>query len=239
VPGDDDVVDDNSSKHHRHMSVYQRKWLRVRSLWALIYDNYYQDYDWFFFGGDFVFVLVENLRNYLESDEIQAAANYGGRRVPLPSASSDNQQYPLFLGRRFDLGGGNHQKHDVYNAGASGYVINKAALKLFVVDGGNVPDALALPQKHTSGVDLMIARLFRRFGVYPYDTKDDAGGERFMVTTPGHHYDSKFPPWYHKQSIDILHGLDHCAAHSISFTYVPVPVMYRLYALLYGLCPPT
>ena len=83
----------------------------------------------------------------------------------------------------------------------------------------------------------MIAHLFRKFGVYPYDTQDETGGERFMITTPGHHYDSQFPAWYHKQSIDIQHGKDHCSERSIAFHYVPVQLMYRLYALVYGKCP--
>lgn len=219
---------------HGGDEVYLRQWLRVKATWSFIYDNYYQGYDWFFFSNDMVLLLVENLRHYLESDEIKAASNYANNNASSTSTNGDSesrQQTPLFLGRRFALGG---DMNDIFNAGGPGYVLNKAALKLFVLESGDHP-----PQQHTSKEDLMIARTFRLFGVYPYDTQDGTGGERFMVTTPGHHYESQFPAWYHKQSIDIQHGKDHCAERSISFHYVPVDLMYRLYALLYDMCPPT
>ena len=181
-----------------------------------------------------LFVLVENLRLYLESDEIKMSPSFPNQESASTATNTDSknqQQTPIFLGRRFALGG---DMNDIFNAGGPGYVLNKAALKVFVLDSGDHP-----PQQHTSMEDLMISRAFRLSGVYPYDTQDEAGGERFMITTPGHHYESKFPAWYHKQSIDIQHGKDHCAENSISFHYVPVDLMYRLYALLYDLCPPS
>ena len=214
---------------HGGDEVYLRKWLRVKATWTFVYENYYEAYDWFYFSNDMVFLLVENLRLYLESDEIKAASTYADGAVEVSDKSK--QQNPMFLGRRFALGG---DMNDIFNAGGPGYVLNKAALKIFVLESGDHP-----PQQHTSMEDLMIARTFRLFGVYPYDTQDETGGERFMITTPGHHYESQFPAWYHKQSIDIQHGKDHCAERSISFHYVPVDLMYRLYALLYDKCPPT
>ncbi|CAB9508613.1 acetylgalactosamine 3-beta-galactosyltransferase 1 [Seminavis robusta] len=205
---------------------HMRGWLRVRSTWSFIYDNYYDQYDWFYFSNDMVFLLVENLRLYLASLEIIAATRYN------QTTNNDNdntqQQIPLFMGRRFALGG---NLNDIFNAAGPGYVVNKAALKVFVVQAESY-----VPQQHTSKEDLMMARTFAHFGVFPYDTQDDTGGERFMITTPGHHYESQFPAWYHQQSIGIQHGVDHCSTQSISFHYVNSKLMYRLYALLYGNC---
>lgn len=207
--------------------INTRKWLRVRTTCSYIYDNYFDEYDWFFFSNDMVFLLMENLRLYLESDEIQTAANYGVTISEESSVTARNLM-PIFLGRRFALGG---DLSDIFNA-APVFVINKAALKLFIVEVGD-----ELPVKHTAKEDLMIARSFRQLGVYPYDTQDETGKERFMLTSPGNHYDNKFGPMYHKQSIDIQHGIDHCSERSISFHYVSVELMYRLYALLYKKCP--
>lgn len=54
-------------------------------------------YDYFHIGGDDLYILVENLRLYLESEEIQLASN-GGRYLP---DGSEDTQTPLFMGRRF------------------------------------------------------------------------------------------------------------------------------------------
>jgi len=234
-------------------------------MWAYIYDNYYQEgYDWFHIGGDDLYLIVENLRLYLESEEIQTAAN-GGFYLP---DGTETTQTPLFLGRRFAYQG---DMNDIFISGGSGYTMNRAALKALVTEG--LPNLF--PHAHTFSEDTMIAKIFRKkFGVYPYDTQDEAGRERYMVcnsllfpllfplcitrcvsqsnTTwsiaqpfmPGHHYGYKLPDdpskdWYAKYSINIKEGPDHCAAKSVAFHYVKDDAMYRLHALLYHLCPST
>ena len=75
--------------------------------------GYGRDFDWFFIGGDDLFVIPENLRAYLTSPEM-AAASEGGKR-------------PIFLGRRFQIPGG-----QLFNSGGAGYGLNRAALELLV-----------------------------------------------------------------------------------------------------------
>ena len=60
---------------------------------------------------------------------------------------------------------------------ASGYTMNKAALKALVVTG--FPNYF--PHAHTFSEDTMVAKVFRKMGVYPYETKDENGSERYMV----------------------------------------------------------
>lgn len=55
--------------------------------------------------------------------------------------------------------------------------MNKAALKALVVDG--FPNYF--PHAHTFSEDTMVAKVFRKMGVYPYETKDENGSERYMV----------------------------------------------------------
>jgi glycoprotein-N-acetylgalactosamine 3-beta-galactosyltransferase len=142
----------------------------------------------------------------------------------------------LFLGRRFAYTG---DMNDIFNSGGSGYTLNKAALKTLVVKG--FPQYF--PNAVTFSEDTMVARVFRHFGVFPYETKDDAGGERYMPFMPGHHYGYRLPKdassdWYAKYSINIKEGVDHCSPRSIAFHYVKDNAMKRLFALLYHLCPP-
>lgn len=211
--------------------AYGNIWQKVRSMWSYIYDNYYEKYDWFHIGGDDLYLIVENLKLYLESEEIKTAANGG---IYLPDGDQ-KVQTPLFLGRRFAYMG---DMNEIFNSGGSGYTLNKAALKTLVVYG--FPKYF--PNLRTFSEDTMVARVLRNFGVFPYETKDEAGGERYMPFMPGHHYGYRLPDdheqdWYAKYSINIKEGADHCAARSVAFHYVKGDAMMRLHALLYHLCP--
>ena len=130
--------------------------------------------------------------------------------------------------------------NDIFISGGSGYTMNKASLKLLVTEG--FPNYW--PHAHTFSEDTMVAKLLRKFDVFPYDTKDENGGERYMPFMPGHHYSYHLPKdianskdWYAHYSIDIKEGADHCAVDSVAFHYVKGNDMYRLFALVYGLCP--
>jgi len=217
---------------HEGPEEYNNIWQKVRSMWSYIYDNYYEKYDWFHIGGDDLFLLVENLRYYLESEEIQTAANGG---IYLPEGN-ETKQTPLLLGRRFAYMG---DMNNIFDSGGSGYTMNKAALKLLVTEG--FPNYF--PHRKTFSEDTMVATLFKKINmVLPYDTKDDAGGERYMPFLPGHHYSYRLPKdpskdWYAKYSIDIKEGPEHCSPQSVAFHYVKDDMMQRLFALAYGLCP--
>lgn len=172
--------------------------------------------------------MVENLRYYLESEEIRTAQNGG---IYLPSGD-EKVQTPMFLGRRFAYMG---DRNDIFNSGGSGYTLNKAALKTMVVDGFPT----FFPNLKTFSEDTMVAKLLRQYDILPYDTKDEAGGERYMPFMPGHHYSYRLDKsdWYTKYSINIKTGVDHCAARSVAFHYVKEQDMVRLHAMFYKLCP--
>ena len=64
---------------------YYGCWQKVRSMLTYIYKHYYGSYDWFFVSDDSIpFVLVENLRRYLGSDEITAAEENGSPLLGSP-----------------------------------------------------------------------------------------------------------------------------------------------------------
>jgi hypothetical protein len=96
---------------------YNNMWQKVRSMWSYIYDNYYDDFDWFHIGGDDMWLIVENLREYLGSEEIRSAAN-GGIYLTSPTSQPNVlTQTPLYLGCRWDAG------DVVFNTGGPGLCV--------------------------------------------------------------------------------------------------------------------
>eukprot|EP00970_Alexandrium_tamarense_P006222 scaffold1054_cov281-Alexandrium_tamarense.AAC.7 len=208
----------------------------VRSIWAYIYDNYYDVYDYFHIGGDDLYLIVENLRHYLESEEIQLASN-GGQFLP---NGYESTQMPLFLGKQLSEYG---NKDKLYLGGGSGYTLNKAALKSLVVHG--FPSCF--PHEKTSAEDMMVSKCFEKIGIFPYDSKDETGAERYLQLAPGdqctlapgeYGKDNKLW-WYHKfneHDKEVKFGTDHCSANAVNFHYVNSDLMRRIHALLYRYC---
>jgi len=156
---------------HAGNEEYNNIWQKIRSTWAYVYQHYYEKYDWFLLVQDDSYFILENLRLYLESPEIRIASRGGSHED-----NDDERQTPLLLGRRFASRG---NMDDMFNSAGPGYVLNKAALKLLVTKG--IPNLFQ--QVHTHVHDMYVSRILReKFGVLPYDTQDDAGGERFMVS---------------------------------------------------------
>ena len=114
-----------------------------------------------------MYLLVENLRLYLESPEIQALSNGGqGEYQHIPK-----QQFPLSLGLPFSDDGGKIG----FNTGGPGYTLNKAALK-HLVTGSPAKDL----RKKTSAEDVMISRLLGAIAyIDPIDTRDEYGDQRY------------------------------------------------------------
>jgi glycoprotein-N-acetylgalactosamine 3-beta-galactosyltransferase len=218
---------------HKGIEHYDNLWGKVRSMLSYAYDNYYTKYDWFHISGDDLFLIVENLKFYLDSDEIRTASNGG---YFLPSTSTEQQQQtPLYLGRRYAYLG---NRDEMYNAGGSGYTLNKAALKLLVTQGLESYGQ----NDYTPWDDLMVGRVLKHYGVLPYVTTDMYGSERYNDLQPGTLYSYRIPEnitndWYATYSIDIKEGLNHSSTYSIAYHYVKDDFQKRLYALLYNLCP--
>lgn len=210
-------------------------WQKVRSIWAFIYDHYYNDFDWFHLGGDDVWMIMENFRAYLESDEIRAAAN--GGRLPKNVEETRSSQIPLYIGQPLlsDYQGGL-----LYNTGGPGYTLNKAALKLLATK--------CLPFHRGKDVnsveDWFVGECLRSFNVTPYWTMDENGGNRFHHYMPGQHYSNTEDRMFKKfaQTLNYHWGKNFSSPYSISFhyinKYVPTQVR-RLHALTYGPCQPS
>jgi len=205
---------------HEGPEEYNNIWQKVRSIWLYVYTHYFDDYDYFYIGGDDLYVIVENLRLYLNSKEIVEASDHGTR--------------PLFLGRRFAQNG---NKDRIFNSGGSGYILNQASLRILAENSAD--NAACNPHIKGFYEDVLVAACLRKVAqVFPYDTRDAHGRERFHPFTPAAHLSyrisPKNPDWYAKYSSDLKQGKECCSSHSIAFHYVKPQLMRRLHALLYA-----
>ena len=179
------------------------------------------DYDWFFIGGDDLFVLPHNLKTYLAS-----LTHKDG---------TDPKTNEYFVGRRFNSGG-----HDYFNSGGAGYTLSQATLRRFLAAMDDAQHCSA--GARTSMEDVMIARCLNYLGIHFTDTRDAKGRERFHPFAPGTHLHWKPPregaerDWYedYNKEWGILQGKDCCAPDSVSFHYVKKASMVRhMQALIY------
>ena len=204
---------------HDGPESYNNMWQKVRSIWRFVGKHYANDFDFFFLGGDDLFVLPQNLRSYL--------------------ATLGDPDQLLFAGRRFK----GYGKDNYFNSGGAGYTLSRGTLKQFVSKG--LDDPRCSPEVATSMEDVMIAQCLRRvFGIGLTDTRDDNGRERFHPFSPGTHYHWSPPSpggsdWYqdYNQEWGIRLGAECCAPDSVSFHYLKKPAMIRhVFMLLYGNC---
>lgn len=107
------------SLEHDGPEEYTNMWQKVRSIWRFVGENYLEDHDWFFIGGDDLFVMPHNLKTYLAS-----LAHKDG---------ADPKTKEYFAGRRFNAGG-----NDYFNSGGAGYALSQATLRKFLA---NIDDA--------------------------------------------------------------------------------------------------
>ncbi|CAM9225967.1 unnamed protein product, partial [Pylaiella littoralis] len=217
---------------HEGPEEYGNMWQKSRAIWK--YDNFHyrDDFDWFLLGGDDLFVIVENLRKYLLSDEIQRAA--GGL--------SKGGTNPMYLGRRFRMFDENHR---VFNSGGAAYALNQASLGVLAA---HLDDDACHPHAETPWEDVMVAMCLHKNGVAAFDTRDALGRERFHPFTPAVDFGFRMPQepedrlvsgvvvgdWYTGWSIDLKFGRECCSRDSLSFHLVDEQLMERLYRLFYS-----
>ena len=201
---------------HDGPEAYTNMWQKVRSIWKFVGENYLDDHDWFFIGGDDLFVMPHNLKTYLAS----LTAKDG----------TDPTTKEYFVGRRFNAGGKNY-----FNSGGAGYALSQATLRKFLA---NIDDAVhCSARKQTSTEDVQIANCLSYLGISFTDTRDANGRERFHPFAPGTHLYWKHDEsdWYEQYNKEwgILLGKDCCAPDSVSFHYVKKASMVRhMHALI-------
>lgn len=213
---------------HKGPEAYDNMWQKIRSIWLYLHKHHLDDFDYFVSGGDDLFVVVENLRKYLLSEEI-LTATAGGTE-------------PIFLGRPFRPPGGVIP----FNSGGAGFVLNTAAVDVLVKEllGKGKSRKECRPNQAGFWEDVNVAYCLNEGGVKVFNgTQDEMGRERFLPFTPGNHFRYRIPPvtpdWYVKYTEDwgLKFGLDCCSTDAITFHYAKKLLMKRYHAIVHGLCP--
>ncbi|CAJ0564279.1 unnamed protein product, partial [Mesorhabditis spiculigera] len=137
--------------------------LFFKTIYALHYSYTHisRDFDWYFKADDDTYVVVENLREYL---------------------SHLDPNEPHFAGFRMKP-----SLENGYNSGGAGYVLSREAMRQF--DGLLYRNTTTCPDDIYE--DLGLARCLANIGIFPQDTRNSRGQQRFN----GYHYNDIFGGW--------------------------------------------
>jgi hypothetical protein len=191
---------------HAGNEEYANMWQKTRSTIKYVHERYRNDYDWFFFAGDDIFLVVENLLAYLESDNLTAAI--GG-----------NYTYdtPVLIGGLMN----GRRPFRIFVFGGSGYVMNRAGLDMFA----NQVYPACHASDRSSMEDVLITECMRKFNAKIPNTADAKGRNRFARFSPDMY-------WYTKIARRV--GLRCCTEDLISLHYLLPKDIYFFERFLYG-----
>ena len=198
-------------------------WDKTKKAFQYVYNNHFQDYDWFLKADDDTFMIVENLRYLLKDFDTTKPIFFGRKRKQ------------IFFGGKVKQ----DEQGEVYLSGGAGYVLSKEALRRFVETGLNDPE---LCRQDAGGQeDVEMGKCLENIGVEAGDSRDPEGRKRFFPFVPEHHLipgiisnDSWYWPY---QFYPDEEGLACCSDLAISFHYVSPNQMYVLEYLIYHLRP--
>lgn len=212
-------------------------WQKHKATLEYVHKYFRHDFDWIYKADDDAYVIMENLRKYLRRPEIMQSYT----------------QVPMQMGHRFSLPGNTvnrimknvtlrslwHSRWDnmVYNSGGPGYIMNRLYLDKFVK---SIPEWTCLSDAKSATVpdDLAISFCMMWYGVYPWDTRDYRGRERWHAYSPRNIYQSWDDPddWYVKyhRTVGGVKSQSECAApDSVAFHYISPALMYHVERTLY------
>ena len=183
--------------------------MKTRAAWKYIYENHFNDADWFIKADDDSFVILENLRYLL---------------------SHYNSSNPHYFGRHFVPFGG-------YNSGGAGYVFSHETLIRFVrvmkdpsrcrlksfAEDAEVGRCLAVENVHPDDSRDELGR----------ETFHPFAPDYHLI--PGSIPEDNWLHKYNKWAVKT--GPECCSDHTITFHYIPPNQMYVLEYFIYHLHP--
>lgn len=204
---------------HMGDEAYDNMWQKVRSIWAYIHDNYFDDYDYFHLSGDDNHFIIENMRNYLWS------------------LNDHDGELHLHIGHRY-----RKNPHNICGGG-SGYTFNKATLRIFVEKV--LPHCET--SKRTSAEDRFVGLCLGRNGVHCHNTADIRGGQRYIGMEPNFvatfngdrgFFVTLYKLWAEGSGHWLIKD-DILSSQHVAWHLIKLPVsMKRLHAVMYRSCGP-
>ena len=146
----------NVTDGRRHLTA------KTMQSFQYIFKNHIHEFDWFLKGDDDTYVIVDNLRHFLSNKNTNDSVYFGARISNVPWAA---------------------HVREGYNAGGSGYVLSKEALRRLGEHRTNNPEICPV-----DGLleDVDISFCLQKLGVKLGHTEDKYGRVRF------HNYDPAF-----------------------------------------------
>lgn len=229
---------------HKGPETYNNMWQKVRSILKYTYDNFLDDYDYFHISGDDSFVVVDNMRNYLQGQEIQNLLNGHIDNFSKPHFNASQkwknmkkgQSRPLLLGVPLMI------RNEVFPQGGSGYTLNREALRLIGDEDG--PLYTVLTEETDPREDLFIAALLSKVDTYISDTRDTKGAFRYIPYQPKRRARgrAKYPKKY--RIFPILSGMDLFSNETVALhlrdmdseNIMMDEIIYRTHDIINGAC---
>ncbi|KAL8567979.1 hypothetical protein ACOMHN_029154 [Nucella lapillus] len=176
-----------------------------------IYENHFDDADWFMKADDDTYVIMENLRYML---------------------SAYDTEDPIYFGQIFKP----YIKQG-YASGGAGYVISKEALRRFATKGMRIPRYFK--QRILAFEDVEMGNCLMKLGVQLVPSLDRLGRTRFHCFWPQVHIMGElYPKWYLKFDANgAKRGIANISEYPITFHYMLPPWMYATDYFVYHLRP--
>ncbi|KAI8785570.1 glycoprotein-N-acetylgalactosamine 3-beta-galactosyltransferase 1 [Biomphalaria glabrata] len=175
-----------------------------------LYDNHFNDADWFMKADDDTYVIMENLRYFLSDEDPSQPIYFGQKLKPY-----------IKMG---------------YASGGAGYVLSKESLRRFGLRGDNYTRTCKADTGHE---DVEMARCMESLGVKLKPTFDNMNRHRFHFTSPEAYLKATFSDQW-KTVFDPEQGrggIENSSNYAITFHYVSGSKLYDLEFYIYHLRP--
>jgi hypothetical protein len=200
---------------HYGPEQYDNMWQKTRSILAYMYDNYFDDYEYFYLAGDDTHLIVENLRRYLYTVE----------------QTHNVAKEPLYMGMPYTY------RTILYNSGGAGYVLNRVALKRLVLVAFQICHA----KNQVSAEDRFVGKCLKSMNIDPLHTVDAQGRQRFLGLHPNNIGRNRGMKSFHAEwgrKYGWRTGADLVSESSITFhMFRTQELMKRHHAMIYNSCP--
>lgn len=239
--------------------LHETLWQKHREIVRLLTTEFGAgQFDWVFKCDDDTFLIMENLKKYLLTPDVQAAARAGpvllGHRMTLQWWEMERSFHPFDEFDPKEVAAMLRTKAETvdhgglyYTPGGGGYAMNWAYLTQLEA---SFDEPFCLPNKVVPD-DWAISFCMRHHGVLPIDTRDELQRERFHQYEPADLYFKPYDEegydhalfssiyeennWFSDHNgIGWKNGKDCCAPDTISFHYVKPPLMDAYYDFYYG-----
>jgi glycoprotein-N-acetylgalactosamine 3-beta-galactosyltransferase len=188
---------------------YHHMWKKTKVIiMMLATSQLINEYDYFYIGGDDVYMIVENMKYYLNKSQFVNA----------------NKFIPLYLGREL-----RQNNYINFNSGGAGYVLNRASIRILyrMLMLENSP---CLPNVLSAMEDVLVAHCLLQLKIKPYPFNYVVGSDGRNIFHPLDPHDSYFSPatrlkhgWLPEMARAYNTEDRCCSTESITFHYIKSP----------------